>query len=427
MGKPANAAPRASRPEGPYRFVDRALLWLETATIAGLLLVALAQPTTGRLGLPIWGLVSLFAGYSLVAAFLQRRRTHSLRSFAWRYVADLPVIALLYFLGGEPGGLLFVLFFLAVDCAAASMTLRGTLLYAAAAVAVVAAVDLVLLPGSPSAEDARALVTRLILLALVAAGMAIVIRRLGLEQEEARSVRDEAERLEELDRTRSDFVSNVSHDLRTPLTAASAGLGMLDTSARERLRPDERALVDNVRRNVERLAGQIDDLLAYNQLEAGTLHPEREPLDLRAVVAEAISAVQPLTSEKGQTLEVDLPGPLPTLGDPRRLEQAVVNLLSNAHRHTPSGTRVAISGHVQGDEVLLSVDDDGPGLPAREQETIFRRSYRLRPEGGGSGLGLTIARAIVELHGGRIRAESRPGEGATFRVALPRRRDGDAR
>ena len=157
------------------------------------------------------------------------------------------------------------------------------------------------------------------------------------------------------------------------------------------------------------------------------MHPEREPLDLRAVVAEAISAVQPLTSEKGQTLEVDLPGPLPTLGDPRRLEQAVVNLLSNAHRHTPSGTRVAISGHVQGDEVLLSVDDDGPGLPAGEQETIFRRSYRLRPEGGGSGLGLTIARAIVELHGGRIRAESRPGEGATFRVALPRRRDGDAR
>ena len=428
MEKPTNAAPRARRPEEPYRFVDRALFWLEITTIAGLLLIALAQPaTTGRVGLPIWGLVLLFAGYSLVAAFIQRRRLRSLRSFAWRYVVDLPVIALLYFLGGEPGGLLFVLFFLAVDCAAASMTLRGTLLYAAAAVTVVAAVDLVLLPGSPGAEDARALVTRLVLLALVGVGMAIVIRRLRLEQEEGRSVRDEAERLEELDRARSDFVSNVSHELRTPLTAASAGLGMLDTSARDRLRPDERALVDNARRNVERLAEQIDDLLAYNQLEAGTLHLEREPLDLRAVVAEAVSAVHPLTSEKGQTLEVDLPGALPTEGDPRRLEQAVVNLLSNAHRHTPSGTRVAISGRVQGDEVLLSVSDDGPGLPAGEQETIFRRSYRLRPAGGGSGLGLAIARAIVELHGGRIRAESRPGEGATFRVALPRRRDGGGR
>ncbi|MDP9480404.1 MAG: hypothetical protein M3R38_32875, partial [Actinomycetota bacterium] len=249
--------------------------------------------------------------------------------------------------GGEPGGLLFVLFFLAVDCAAASMTLRGTLLYAAAAAAVVAAVDLVLHSGLPNAEDARDMVVRLVLLTLVGAGMAIVIRRLRLEREEARSVREEAERLEELDRARSDFVSNVSHDLRTPLTAAGAGLGMLDASAHDRLRPDERALVDNARRNVERLGEQIDDLLAYNQLESGTLRPEREPLDLRAVVEEAVSAVRPLTDEKGQTLKVDLPEPLPTEGDPRRLEQAVVNLLSNAHRHTPSGTRVAIHGRVE--------------------------------------------------------------------------------
>ncbi len=423
MGKPTNAALRA-HPEEPYRFVDHALFWLESATIAGLLLIALAQPTTGLLGLPTWGLVVLFAGYSLVAAFIQRRMSRSLRSFARRYVADLPVVALLYFLGGEPGGLLFVLFFLAVDCAAASMTLRGTLLYAAAAVAVVAAVDLVLLTGAPSAEDARALIARLVLLALVGAGMAIVIRRLRLEQQEARSIRDEAERLEELDRARSDFVSSVSHELRTPLTAARAGLGMLDTSAHDRLRPDERALVDNARRNVERLGMQVDDLLAYNQLEAGTLRPEREPLDLRSVVMGAVSAVQPIVREKGQVLELDLPGALPTEGDPRRLEQAVVNLLSNAHRHTPSGTRVAIHGRAGGDEVLLSVSDDGPGIPVGEQETIFRRFYRLRPGDGGSGLGLAIARAIVDLHGGRIWAESRPGEGATFRVVLPRRRDG---
>ncbi len=426
MGKPINASSRA-HPKEPYRFVDRALLWLEIATIAVLLLIALAQPTTGRLGLPIWGLVALFAGYSLVAAFIQRRVSRSLRYFAWRYVADLPIVALLYFLGEEPGGLLFVLFILATDCAAASMTLRGTLLYAAAAAAMVAAIDLALLLGPLDAGDVRALVTRLLVLALLGAGMAIVIRRLRLEREEARSVRDEAERLEELDRARSDFVSNVSHELRTPLTAAGAGLGMLDASARDRLRPDERALVDNAWRNVERLGEQIADLLAYNQLEAGTLHHEREPLDLRAVVEEAVSAVRPLAGQKGQTLEVDIPEPLPTLGDPRRLEQAVANLLSNAHRHTPSGTRVAVHGRVEGDEVLLCLSDDGPGIPAGEQEAIFRRFYRLRPGDGGSGLGLAIIKAIVELHGGKIRAESRPGEGATFRVALPRRRDGDGR
>ena len=86
-----------------YRFLDRTLFWLEAATIAVLLLITLAQPTTSRVGLPTWGLVLLFAGYSLLAALLQRR-LHSLRFFAWRYVADLPVIALLYFLGGSPVG-----------------------------------------------------------------------------------------------------------------------------------------------------------------------------------------------------------------------------------------------------------------------------------------------------------------------------------
>jgi signal transduction histidine kinase len=423
MGRSTNAASRA-RPEETYRFVDRALFWLESATIAVLLLITLAQPTTSLVvGLPTWGLVVLFAVYSLLADLVQNR-VHSLRSLAWNYVANLPVTGLLYFLGGEAGGPLFVLFILSVDCAAASMTLRGTLLYAAAAAAMVAAIDLALLLGPLDVGDVRALVTRLLVLALIGAGMAIVIRRLRLEQQEARSVRDEAERLEELDRARSDFVSNVSHELRTPLTAARAGLGMLDASAHERLRPDERALVDNARRNVERLAEQIVDLLAYNQLEAGTLRPEREPLDLRAVVKEAVSAVRPLIGQKGQALELDLPEPLPTKGDPRRLEQAVANLLSNAHRHTPSGTHVTVHGRVDGDEVLLCVSDDGPGIPAGEQETIFRRFYRLRPESGGSGLGLAIVKAIVELHGGSIRAESRPGEGATFRVALPRRRDG---
>jgi signal transduction histidine kinase len=402
-----------------YRFLRRSLFRLESATIAVLLLVTLAQPTVSRVGLPTWGLVLLFAVYTLLAQLLQRR-LRSLRSFAWRYLADLPVAALIYFLGGELGGPLFVLFVLAIDCAAASMTLRGTLLYTATTVSIVAAIDLVLLPESSSAGGVQALATRLILLALVGVGMAIVRRRLRLEQEVARLARDEAGRLEELDRVRAEFVSNVSHDLRTPLTAARAGLGMLGTSAAERLRPDERELVDNARRNIERLGAQIDDLLAYNQLEAGTLCLEREPLDLRAVVPEAVSAVRPLIREKGQTLEVDLPELLPTEGDPRRLEQVVVNLLVNAHQHTPAGTRITVRGRLTGDEVLLCVSDDGPGIPAEEREAVFGRFHRLSSAGGGSGLGLAIARAIVELHGGRIWAESKLGQGAAFHLALPR-------
>ncbi|MBW3654405.1 MAG: HAMP domain-containing histidine kinase [Actinobacteria bacterium] len=111
----------------------------------------------------------------------------------------------------------------------------------------------------------------------------------------------------------------------------------------DRLPPDERALLGDARRNVERLGLLIDDLLAVNQLESGAMSLERGPLDLRTVAISAVSSVQSLIREKGQALEADLPEPLPGEGDPRRLEQALVNLLANAHQHTASGTRIAVS------------------------------------------------------------------------------------
>lgn len=412
-------------PAGPetYRFLGRVLPWLRWATVAALLLITLMRPSTSSVGLPTWALVLTFAGYNLLVYLLQRWRP-ALRSFAWVALMDLPVAGFLYLLGVEAGGPLFVLLFLAVDSAAASLALRGILLYLGAAAAITTAVESMLPLWSSTAADVRMLGARLVMLGLVGGGMAILTRRLALEHEATRLVRDEAERLEELDRLRADFIATVSHELRTPLTAARAGLGLVEASGFDRLRADERDLLGTVRRNIGYLNALIADLLAFNELEAGALRLDREPLDLRAVVREALAAVESLFQEKGQTLAVDLPEPLPHEGDPRRLEQVLVNLLANAHRHTPSGTHVAIAGRVAADDVLLAISDTGPGIPAEEVERVFRRFHRLAPAPGavegGSGLGLAIARQLVELHGGRIWAESRLGHGATLHIALPR-------
>jgi signal transduction histidine kinase len=226
---------------------------------------------------------------------------------------------------------------------------------------------------------------------------------------------------EEFDRLRADFMARVSHELRTPLTAAQAALSLLDLSAHDRLHPDERDLLSNAHRNIRLLGLHIADLLTVDQLDAGTLPLERVSLHLRAVVTGAVAVVQPLLRQKEQVLElqVDLPESLLIEGDPRRLEQVVVNLLANAHQHTPSGTRIVLRGGVTGRGVHLTVSDNGPGIPAEDLETVFQPFHRLDVAGGGSGLGLAIARGIVELHGGRIWAESRLGAGTALHVVLP--------
>lgn len=261
-------------------------------------------------------------------------------------------------------------------------------------------------PAAFSAEDLRTLE--------LLAGITGVI----LERARLRGAQAEAARLEEIVRARADFVATVSHDLQTPLTAIRAGLGLLEESARDKLDPDERAVLDTARHNVERLRFRINDLLAANQLEAGTLDLEHTALDLRAITLRALEVLQPLLREKAQALAIDLPEPLPVVGDAARLEHVVINLLANAHRHTPSGTHITLSGRDSPEEVRLTVRDTGPGIPEGAHEAIFGRFSRFDPTARGSGLGLAVARAIVERHGGRLWAEQAPEGGAVFHVAL---------
>ncbi len=401
----------------PSYFVRRALLHVRWGVLAGLLLVALLiPPRTGRFGVPTWILLALFAGYALLYDVLGRGLPRR-RFFRWMTLLDLPLAGLVYALGTVPGSLPFILLLLAVVCAAVTMSPRGVLLYTGAVIVLVAVVNPTLHYWSPLTGDLQEMGSELIVLGLVGGGTAVLARRLALEHRAAEAGRGEAARLADLDRQRAAFIATVSHDVQTPLTALRAGLGFVEMGAGAALSPDVRELLAASRRNVDRLRLQIDNLLAVSRLDAGALRPERVSLDLRTLALEALAMVRPLFLEKGQAAEADLPTALPIVGDPRLLEEALVNLLANAHRHTPAGARVAVSGRVVGDEVHLIVSDNGPGIPAAELEAIFARFHH--GVGGGTGLGLSIVRAVVELHGGRVWAESPRDSGAAFHVTLP--------
>jgi signal transduction histidine kinase/DNA-binding NarL/FixJ family response regulator len=222
---------------------------------------------------------------------------------------------------------------------------------------------------------------------------------------------------------RRDILATTSHDLRTPLTAVRAGLGLLGMRVEDKLTAEERDLLSNVHRNVVRLAQMLDQLLTQNQLELGPVTLEVEPVNLAEVARQAAEAIRLSILEKGQKLRVNLPGVISYQGDGARLESALLALLDNAHRHTPAGTTITMSGRVSSTGIVIAVHDTGPGIPTEAHEAIFRRFYRhsSRVKGTGMGLGLPMARSVIEAHGGHLSVDSAPGEGAAFYVTLPAR------
>ncbi len=252
----------------------------------------------------------------------------------------------------------------------------------------------------------------------VANVLGAAIERKAFEQQLAYE-RAETQRLTELEQLRREFIKSVSHELRTPLTAMRGGLGMLETSLVERLQPAEQQLLKNSRRNVERLRSLIDDLLLLNQIETGTLQINVCPTDLRTIVADTLPIVAPLVEDKGQSLRIDLPEALIAWIDQRWMSHVIANVLMNAYLHTPPSTHIVVAGRYHEGHVELSVADNGPGIPVEELENVFQHSYQLGSAEGGTGLGLQVARAIVELQHGQIWADNRAEGGVMLTISLP--------
>ncbi len=239
--------------------------------------------------------------------------------------------------------------------------------------------------------------------------------------------RQAVEELTALDRTKSDFVSSVSHELRTPLASVLGYAEMLEDGAAGALTDRQRELIARVDRNGRRLLSLIEDLLLNSRIEAGRLelHPRR--FDLAEVIDEAWHSVASVTSQRQLVRDLDVaPRPLWIDGDPVALERAVTNLLTNAVKFTPDGGRIGLMARVDAEDggaVRLTVSDSGIGIPTADLDRVFARFYRTSTANEraiqGSGLGLSIVRAIVEGHGGRVEVESAPEQGATFTVRLP--------
>ncbi len=235
-------------------------------------------------------------------------------------------------------------------------------------------------------------------------------------------IREHLDGLKEDARRKDEFLAMLAHELRNPLASVNSAVHLLR-------RPDGADHLDwsgdVLERQVRHLSRLIDDLLDISRITRGMIELRREILDARPILGHSVDAIRPLVQERGHELAVSLgPGPLWIEADPARLEQVVVNLLTNSAKYTESGGHVRLSAGCEGGQVVIKVKDDGVGIPPDQLPRMFelfaQGDRSLARSEGGLGIGLTLVKSLVEMHGGSIEASSGgPGQGSEFVVRLP--------
>ncbi len=232
-------------------------------------------------------------------------------------------------------------------------------------------------------------------------------------------------RLQEVDRLKSNFISEVSHELRTPLSAILASSELLFHHSGELPVESIGDLSRSTYESSNHLFRLVENLLNATTLQSGTLHIHSVPVSVDELMSEALIQVEPFLESKHQRIELDVPEELPeVLGDARHLVQVLINLLTNASKYSGADTLIRVCAKSIDDEVRVSVLDEGIGIPGAEQEQIFERFYRSESNRVtsvvGSGLGLTIVKSVIHLHGGDVGVNSAPGAGSEFWFTLPK-------
>jgi signal transduction histidine kinase len=253
------------------------------------------------------------------------------------------------------------------------------------------------------------------------AGRALLVAGRALPNSGALLVIRDVTELRRLEAVRRDFVANVSHELKTPLTSIAGYAETLASEAAADTQTDRfaRTILSNARR-MQRL---VDELLDLSRIESGRWQPTPEPVEVAAVAREAWAPFADRARERQVELAVDAAAARRVTADPEALRQVFTNLLDNALRHTPRGGRITVSAGPAPGGTVVAVADTGSGIAPDHLARIFERFYRADPgrsrDEGGSGLGLAIVKHLVEAHGGRVEARSSVGRGTTIRIFLP--------
>jgi len=242
--------------------------------------------------------------------------------------------------------------------------------------------------------------------------------------------REAAQRLRELDRSKRRFLANMSHELRTPLTNIIGFARLLLKGIDGPLTEQQRQDLEIIYHNSQHLLGLINDLLDLSQIEAGLMELQFREVDLAELIRSVMATTSALVRGKKVTLQEEIAPDLPLVrADPARIRQVLLRLMANAAKYTDQGS-ITVRAWASNGQVLVSVSDTGVGIPPEDLERIFERFEQGGTENGrranGAGLGLSLSKEFVEMHGGRIWAESRVGKGSTFTFSLPLRPSGEA-
>jgi two-component system phosphate regulon sensor histidine kinase PhoR len=252
--------------------------------------------------------------------------------------------------------------------------------------------------------------------------LAIQVMPVGFGLPGSAAVFHDLTELRRLEQVRKDFVANISHELRTPITAIR---GYAETLLSGALSDAEHAprMLEIIHRQSERLSLLVNDLLELSRLESGDFKLKRQPLLLGESVVRALDAVRPKAEQKNIPLELRFPDDLVVDADPQAIEHVLINLLDNAVKYTPANGSIVVTGGRDGSRCVLTVKDTGVGIAPKHLSRIFERFYRVDPgrsrDTGGTGLGLSIVKHLMGAMGGEVKVSSRAGEGSEFTIFLP--------